>query len=241
MILSDQPATMWCAMAHDLSSDDKPEGLEKRELPSKARRTDSKAGSSPKQGWNKGNSKTISIPSLTAKQDRFARLVASGTSLSEAYRSSYNVSDNTPDKTTWADASALAKHPLVSKRINSLKAVVFNDDWQDMNKLRATALKTLHTEALGVGEDTKSSSRVAAAVAIGKITEIDLFTEHSVREVIDHRSINQLKDKLEQRFKALFDKAQPSPVAALTRQTTETDGQPAHDGSTDPTPPGSPV
>ena len=59
---------------------------------------------------------------LTAKQELFAQLVAAGATQSAAYRQAYHVSPDTPGTTTWDDASELARHPLVSPRIEELKA-----------------------------------------------------------------------------------------------------------------------
>ena len=190
------------------------------------------------KGKPKAQSSLIPIAKLTHKQDSFARLVAQGKTLSDAYRASYSVSPETLDKTIWDASSKLAANPVVSQRINSLKAVVINEDWQDMSKLRAVALKTLHTEALGLGEDTKSSSRISAAVAIGKLTEVDLFTDHKVIEHRDDGRLTDLKVKLEQRLTALLNRAQSSPVAALTRQV-EPDSDDC--GAEGPTHPGTPV
>lgn len=165
-------------------------------------------------------------------------MVAQGKTLSDAYREAYDVSPKTLDKTIWDASSKLAANPVVSQRINSLKAVVINEEWQDMGKLRALALKTLETEAKGLGEDTKSSSRISAAVAIGKLTEVDLFTDHKVIEHRDDSRLIDLKVRLEQRLTALLNKAQSSPVAALTRQMEPDD---EIRGVEDPTHPGTPV
>jgi len=190
------------------------------------------------KGKPKAQSSPIPIAKLTHKQDSFARMVAQGKTLSDAYRASYTVSPETLEESIWQTASKLAKHPKVLSRINSLKAVVINEEWQDMGKLRALALKTLETEAKGLGEDTKSSSRISAAVAIGKLTEVDLFTDHKVIEHRDDSRLVDLKVRLEQRLTALLNKAQSSPVAALTRQMEPDD---EIRGVEDPTHPGTPV
>jgi hypothetical protein len=93
-----------------------------------------------------------------------------------------------------------------------------------MAEMRRTALKVLHQEANGLGPDTRTSARVAAAVAIGKLTDVDLFTDH---KVIEHRSDNRLlalQTKLETRLKALFDKAgsSPNPLALPEPQDDQT-------------------
>ena len=60
---------------------------------------------------------------LTAKQEAFAQAVASGLSYSDAYRSAYNVGPNTPGTTIWDEASTIARHSLVSPRIQELIAL----------------------------------------------------------------------------------------------------------------------
>ena len=61
---------------------------------------------------------------LTSKQEHFSQLVASGLTLSDAFRQSYDVLPTTPGTTLWDEASTLARHPLVAPRIQELKAAV---------------------------------------------------------------------------------------------------------------------
>ena len=59
---------------------------------------------------------------LTAKQERFAQLVASGLTQSDAYRQAYDVSPSSLPSTTWSEANALAtENHHVSTRIYELK------------------------------------------------------------------------------------------------------------------------
>lgn len=187
-----------------LSDNDQPKGLEaKREKPS------------PKGRTYKAQSSLISSPvGLTDKQEHFAQLVASGLPQVKAYREAYDCKNPHP-QSSHVQASRLAKVAKVKERINHLRMVKANQDWQDMTKMRGVALQVLHDEARGFGPDTKSSSRVAAAVAIGKIRDIDLFADHKVVEHRDDARLDELKSKLEQRLKAYFS---PDPIA-LTRQS----------------------
>lgn len=59
--------------------------------------------------------------SLTGKQEAFAQAVASGLTQAEAYRTCYDVSPDTLDKTVWEGASRVANDSNVSARIASLK------------------------------------------------------------------------------------------------------------------------
>ena len=62
------------------------------------------------------------ITGLTAKQEKFAQLVAAGLNYSDAYRKSYDVAPSTPGTTFWDHASELARHALVKPRIAELRA-----------------------------------------------------------------------------------------------------------------------
>jgi hypothetical protein len=59
---------------------------------------------------------------LTAKQERFAELVASGETKSAAYRETYDSNSDKPE-TVWHNACALAKDINVASRIEELTAI----------------------------------------------------------------------------------------------------------------------
>lgn len=204
-------------MAAVLESDDNSPAVEERE-PKRP-----KAKRQPSKGRNKACSSLNPTAKLTYKQDKFARLVGTGISQSEAYRSAYDA-EGMSDKTISEAASRLANDSTIAARITAIQAVNLRMDWQDMAQMRAKALKRLADECDGVEPDSKAATRLAAAVAIGKITEINLFTDHKVIEHRDDARLVELKSKLEQRLKALF----ASNDAALQRQSDEipaTDGQ----------------
>ncbi len=58
---------------------------------------------------------------LTGKQEAFAKLVASGSMLSDAYRECYSA-DNMKSSTLWSEACRLAQNPKVSARIKDIQA-----------------------------------------------------------------------------------------------------------------------
>ncbi len=60
---------------------------------------------------------------LTAKQEHFAQLVASGSTYSDAYRQAYDVSPDPSPVTAYVNRSKLAKNTKVALRIQSLQAV----------------------------------------------------------------------------------------------------------------------
>ena len=57
---------------------------------------------------------------LTAKQEKFAQLVAAGSDLSTAYRKSYDC-EKSSDQVIWNRASELNKHSEVSVRVKELQ------------------------------------------------------------------------------------------------------------------------
>ena len=56
---------------------------------------------------------------LTAKQERFAALLAQGYTQSGAYRAAYDARDMKPE-TVWQEASRVAHDPLVAARVRKL-------------------------------------------------------------------------------------------------------------------------
>ena len=64
---------------------------------------------------------TRTAENLTARQEKFARLIVEGKSATEAYREVYKPKKTTKDKTIWEAACRLKKNSKVSARINFLK------------------------------------------------------------------------------------------------------------------------
>ncbi len=60
---------------------------------------------------------------LTAKQEHFAQLIASGTTQSDAYRQAYDVSPDASPVTAYVNSSKLAKNTKVALRVQELQAV----------------------------------------------------------------------------------------------------------------------
>ncbi len=61
---------------------------------------------------------------LTAKQEKFAQLVASGSNQSVAYKEAYETTDYITPKTVWEHASRLARSGKVEARIEELRAPI---------------------------------------------------------------------------------------------------------------------
>lgn len=58
---------------------------------------------------------------LTAKQEKFAKLVAKGIPQTEAYRQAYDVGPNTTAKTVAEMASVNASHPKIATMVEQIK------------------------------------------------------------------------------------------------------------------------
>ena len=63
---------------------------------------------------------------LTGKQEAFAKLVAGGAVLSDAYRECY-AADSMKDSTVWSEACRLGQNPKVSTRIKDIQADIEAD------------------------------------------------------------------------------------------------------------------
>lgn len=64
---------------------------------------------------------TRTAENLTARQEKFARLIVEGKSATEAYREVYKPKKTTKDKTIWEAACRLKKNSKVRARIEFLK------------------------------------------------------------------------------------------------------------------------
>lgn len=62
------------------------------------------------------------VPLKSSQQEKFAQCVASGMSLSDAYRASYKASKMKPEA-IWVEASKLASSPMVALRVSQFNAI----------------------------------------------------------------------------------------------------------------------
>lgn len=110
------------------------------------------------------------ITGCTPSQEAFAQAVASGSSLTLAYRSSYYVSPDSDPATATEAASRTAALPHVSARITQLKA----ETVASLAKKRGWNLERLVDEAEtnlhGAREDRDWSPANSALTMIGKAT-----------------------------------------------------------------------
>jgi hypothetical protein len=134
---------------------------------------------------------------LTGKQEAFAKLVAGGAVLSDAYRECYSA-DSMKDSTVWSEACRLAQNPKVSARIRSIQAD--NEQSQRMRLLRREewVLKSLQEEAVSADN---ASSRIRALELVGKT--IGMFTDRVEQTDTTERSASDIERELRAKLERL--------------------------------------
>ncbi len=114
---------------------------------------------------------------LSAKQESFARRVASGTcTLSDAYRASYDA-QGMANKTVWQAASRLMANSKVAARVAELSKAQEAEYLHDGASLRAFVVNRLQLEAT---QANSPGARVRALELIGKLTEVQAFADVSI-------------------------------------------------------------
>jgi hypothetical protein len=110
---------------------------------------------------------------ITAKQERFAVLVAQGSTLSAAYRSAYDA-EGMADGSVWTAASVLADVPKVARRITEEVERIERERPHD----DAASRRLVREYLVSVLQDgnQKTSDRTRAAELLGKVAGVSLFT-----------------------------------------------------------------
>ena len=124
---------------------------------------------------------------LTGKQEAFAKLVASGSMLSDAYRECY-AADSMKDSTVWSEACRLAQHPKVSARIKDIQADMEADRRTIERRREEWVLKRLSEEA---DQADNASSRIRALELVGKT--IGMFTDRVEQTDTTERSASDIE------------------------------------------------
>lgn len=137
------------------------------------------------------------ITGLTIKQSAFCDGVASGMSLSDAYRGAYDV-ENMPAKQIWEEASKLAIHPKVAQRLKQIS----EEKAQQLRMLAssdaAAAVETFRRMMLTADTD---ASKIRAAELLAKAAGV--FTDKV--EVTDKtdRSVSEIEQAIKDRLARL--------------------------------------
>lgn len=135
------------------------------------------------------------LPSgLTAKQEGFARAVAGGANLTEAYRASYDCS-GMADATVWRHAWEASRHGKVAAMIDQERARQQDTELHDSERARAWALERLKLEATKAETD---GSRVRAIELV--MRHHGLLTDKVITQDITERSAAEIRLALEARL-----------------------------------------
>ena len=101
--------------------------------------------------------------SLTAKQESFAQVVASGATQADAYRLAYDVGVETLNDTVWECASRVANDRKVTARVTQLKdEIAAQSLWTCLDSV--IVLKTIAHDA-----ETKANDKTGAVKVLNEM------------------------------------------------------------------------
>ncbi len=135
---------------------------------------------------------------LTGKQEAFAKLVASGSMLSDAYRECYSA-DNMKSSTLWSEACRLAQNPKVSTRIKDIQADMEQSQRMRLLRREEWVLKSLQEEAVSADN---ASSRIRALELVGKT--VGMFTDRVEQSDTTERSASDIERDLRAKLDRLI-------------------------------------
>ena len=135
---------------------------------------------------------------LTGKQEAFAKLVAGGAVLSDAYRECYSA-DTMKDSTVWSEACRLAQNPKVSARIKDIQADMEADRRTIERRREEWVLKRLSEEA---DQADNASSRIRVLELVGKT--VGMFTDRIEQAETSERSASEIEKELKARLDRLI-------------------------------------
>jgi hypothetical protein len=116
---------------------------------------------------------------LTARQAKFAREVALGSTKADAYRKSYKAgSPHTLSRAPYI----LARDERIKQEIEAIKRAVEAEHIKSPAALRALVIQTLVEVA--TNPDAKDATRLQAVKILGTVTEIAAFTERKETTVV---------------------------------------------------------
>ena len=135
---------------------------------------------------------------LTKKQKDFARKVAEGKPKAQAYRETYN-STGKP-QTQAEQGSRLASTPKISAMIEAFTLANEAREYLIPAQIRTMAIQNL--VSIAINEEEKTSNKLKALELIGKMSEVQLFTER--KEHIHLHSSDDIREKLLAGLKSAF-------------------------------------
>lgn len=134
---------------------------------------------------------------LTAKQKRFARLIAEGNTGADAYRKAYNAK-GTP-KSVGSNASRLKADERMQLELTRLNRLNEIRELHSPAQIRAQVIERLQLEA--TDENNPPSARIRALELLGKVTEVAAFTERREQTVI--HSSDAIKQQIMERLRSI--------------------------------------
>lgn len=136
---------------------------------------------------------------LTAKMEAFAREVAQGKPLSEAYRAAYDAARMKPS-VIWTEASKMMSRPKVANRVKELLAEEEEKNRFDGDRIRRFVIERLHLEAATAETD---GARVKALELLGKLDTVGAFKDR-VETEDKSQSAADIEAEIKARFPRLF-------------------------------------
>ena len=141
----------------------------------------------------------LSVPGeLTHKQKTFARLVAQGSTGSDAYRGAYDT--QAKPKRVGNNASVLKKHEGIKREIEAFRLANQAAEYHTPQQLRDLVIHSL--VQVVIDPDAKHATKVQAAKVLGTVTEVAAFTER--REVHTIKSSGDAKTELLAKLRTLM-------------------------------------
>lgn len=135
---------------------------------------------------------------LTKKQKDFARKVAEGKPKAQAYRESYNSQGKAT--TQAVEGHKLASNPKISHMIDAFTLANEAREYLIPAQIRTMAIQNLVT--IAIDDEEKTSNKLKALELIGKMSEVQLFTER--KEHIHLHSSADIKTKLMEGLRLAF-------------------------------------
>ena len=137
---------------------------------------------------------------LTAKQEKFTRLVAEGNTLAGAYREAYDAENMKPN-TIFSSASRLMDKPQIAARVKVLVRAQEEDSQHDAARIRRFVIERLHIEAENADN---ASARIRALELLGKLSDVGAFVERIETDIKDERTAAEIEAELKSELAALL-------------------------------------
>ena len=138
---------------------------------------------------------------LTAKQDLFARCVASGNTLADSYRRSYNVK-SAKDSSIYGAATALMKLPRIRSRVHDLSEEVSKMERYTAERIRLHVIDGLMRES--GRDDSRAAERLRALELLGKIYDVSLFKERPSEVKVVHATVEHITNEIEDKLRKVL-------------------------------------